>query len=469
VRRLGFKIRLVGVYVALAGIVLALTVVGTHHLLSRAVLGQLIDDALVALAEAEAAELAAEPDEPIRVHELGPGVARLSVERLNKFVQVVGLDGQVIARSVTLGRTQLPVSPVTLSRLRQKEVVLETDEHFGRYPVRIVSMPVEIGGRLYAVQVAMFMHDAHFILRAAQRLYLGSALTILVGLGLAGAWLARRALDPIDRIVRRARQIGESTLSERLPHPGSQDEMGRLVDALNAMLDRIQRGVEIQRRFAANASHELRSPLLRLRTEIEISLRRPREVPEYERALRSCLDEVEWLSRLTDQLLTLARLEVEGGPAALVDPSALGPVLRDAVRHLGPEALRRQVTIDLDAPPPALAVRIPPGVAGLVFANLLDNAVKFSPRGGRIRVEVATRDGEVVVAVSDGGPGIPPDELLRVFEPFYRGKVGAPATSGTGLGLAICRTLLDRYGGAIGVESPAGGGATFRVRLPLAS
>ena len=132
-RRLGFKIRLVGVYVALAGTVLALTVAGTHHLLSRAVLGQLIDDALVALAEAEAAELAAAPDEPVRVHELGPGVARLSVERLNKFVQVVELDGQVVARSVTLGRTQLPVSPETLRRLRQKEVVLETDEHFGRY------------------------------------------------------------------------------------------------------------------------------------------------------------------------------------------------------------------------------------------------------------------------------------------------------------------------------------------------
>jgi signal transduction histidine kinase len=165
----------------------------------------------------------------------------------------------------------------------------------------------------------------------------------------------------------------------------------------------------------------------------------------------------------------LARLEVEGSPPAPVDPSPLAAVLQDAVRRFESAAVARRVTIDLDTPPPGLAVRIPPGVAGLVFGNLLDNAIKFSPPGSRVRVGVATEDGTAMIAVSDGGPGVPADELPRIFEPFYRGKTGAPTTLGTGLGLAICRTLLDRHGGAIAVESAAGQGATFRVQLPLAS
>ena len=127
----------------------------------------------------------------------------------------------------------------------------------------------------------------------------------------------------MDEIVAQARRIGESNLSERLPQPTSQDELGRLVDTLNAMLTRVERGVETQRRFTADASHELRSPLSRLRAEIEVTLRRPREAAEYEETLRSCLEEVERLSQLTEELLTLAHLDAD-------EPARAGDARRPA-------------------------------------------------------------------------------------------------------------------------------------------
>src|SRR5262249_44291886 len=153
------------------------------------------------------------------------------------------------------------------------------------------------------------------------------------------------ALRPIDRVVTTARRLGDTNLAERLPHPGSRDEIGRLVETLNDMLSRIERGIEAQRRFTADASHELRSPLSRLRAELEVTLRRPRDRAEYEEALRSGLEEVERLSRLTDELLVLARLDAGEGREPAAYPVSLAPILDDALRRLEPEAGRRGVAV----------------------------------------------------------------------------------------------------------------------------
>ncbi len=468
--RLSFKTRLSLWHMAVVALILAGTAVGADWALSRAVLGQIIDGALLALAETEAGALAADPRSPVRIHEMPPGTAPPSFVRLDKFVQIVDLDGRVIARSVTLGTARLPAPGPLLAQLRRGEMVFETLRDFGEEPVRVVSLPVEVAGARYAVQVAMSLDDAFAVLRSARWLFLGMSLAILGGVGLTGGFLARKALQPIDRIVTQARRIGESSLGERLPHPASQDEIGRLVETLNDMLGRIERAFEVQRRFTADASHELRSPLSRLRAELEVTLRRPRENAEYEEALRSCLEEVEHLSSLTEELLTLARLASDEGWGMSAGGVALAPVLEATARRLAAEATRRRVTIMLEpSPSPSLAVRCAPGVVGLVFANVLDNALKFSPPGGQVTVETAADGGDVVVAVSDAGPGIPSDEIPRVFERFYRGSASrSPDSPGVGLGLAICRAVLESQGGQISVESPRGSGATFRVRLPRA-
>jgi two-component system OmpR family sensor kinase len=465
--RLTLKVRVLLWHVATVGLILALAALGADWVFSRMVLGQ-FDQSLVSLAQTEAALALADSKEPPRVHDVAPGNSASFFPRLDKFIQIVDMDGQVVARSANLGGARLPTPPLLLDELHRGEQVFETLEHFADEPVRLLSVPVQVGAARYAVQVAGSLDDARAALRTARYLFLAMAGAILGAVVLTGSILARGILRPVDRIVVQARVIEGSALGQRLQHPGSHDEIARLVETLNEMLGRIEQVFEAQRRFTADASHELRSPLSRLRAELEVTLRRPRERLEYEEALRSCLAEVERLSRLAEELLTLARLEAGEPHEAPLEPVRLAPILDEAVARLEPEARRREVKVLMD-PPADLSVKVAPAAATLVVANVLDNAVKFSPPGGWVRIQVTAEGSAAVVAVSDSGPGVPEEEMPRLFERFYRGSAArSTEIPGVGLGLAICRLLVDAQGGGISVASAPGGGATVRVRLPLA-
>jgi two-component system OmpR family sensor kinase len=439
-----------------------------HWALARLVLGQL-DAALVALAETEASALEADPRHPLRVHEFAPGTAPPSFVRLDRFVQIIDLEGNVVAKSANLGTARLPAPQATLERLKAGEIVFETFADFGEEPIRVAALPARVGGGSYGVLVSGSLDDAYGLLNAGRWLFLGLSLLLLAGVAVTTAVFARRALRPVDEIVAQARRIGESNLAERLPQPVSQDELGRLVDTLNAMLDRVERGVETQRRFTADASHELRSPLSRLRAEIEVTLRRPRDAAEYEETLRSCLEEVERLSQLTEELMTLAHLDAEEKPGREAPAVALLPIVDDAVRRLATQAGRCAVSVLVEPSGPAPAVKVGSTAVGLALANILDNAVKFSPAGSAVRVGVSTDGAQALIVVSDNGPGVAPDELPRLFDRFHRGTAARESEApGFGLGLAISRAVIERQGGSIAVESAAGGGARFSIRLPLA-
>ena len=465
---LTFRTRLALWHMGVVAVILGVAAIAAQAALARAVVRTIVDDAILSLAEAEAAALQADPAVPGRIHE-NPGGSPPSFVRLDKFVQIIDLNGRVLARSATLGTARLPARPDVLQRLRDGETVFATSEDFGEEPIRMVSMPLARAGHAYGVQVAMSLDDAYAVVRTARWLFLAMAVALLAGVGLTGVVLARRTLRPIDRLVTTARRLGETNLSERLPHPGTSDEIGRLADTLNEMLSRIERTVDAHRRFTADASHELRSPLSRLRAELEVTLRRPRDRAEYEEALRSSLEEVERLSHLTDQLLVLARLDVGEGVERPPRPVELEPILSDGLRRLDHEAARRGVTVQI-ASSPSVSVPIAASTLALVVGNLLDNAVKFSPPNGRVTVTVVEAEREAILSVSDTGPGIAPDEISRLFERFHRGHAArATEAPGVGLGLAICRALVERHGGRIDVESQPGGGATFRVHLPLAA
>src|SRR5215470_15634267 len=438
---LNLKARAVVLHVVAAGLILGFASLGTNWFFSRMVLGQ-FDQSLLELFKTEASSILADPAQSLHVHEMPARSGPPSFPRLDKFVQVIELDGHVLSRSANLGSARLPASPVALARLRNGEEVLETLRDFGDEPVRVLS---------------------------ARWLFLLSSTAILVAIGLAGALLAWAILRPIDRIVRRARGIGALALAERLPHPGGHDEIARLVETLNEMLGRIEQAFEGQRRFTADASHELRSPLSRLRAELEVTLRRPRQRDEYEDTLRSCLDEVERLSRLTEELLTLARLDAGEAQELPASPVPLAPILAEVVTRMEPDAHERGVEIVVDAAA-GLTVNVAPGTAALVVANVLDNAVKYSPRGGRVRVDAVADNGAAVVAISDAGPGVTEEEIPHLFERFYRGSAARRSdVPGTGLGLAICRIVAEAQGGAVTVSSGPNGGAVFHVRLPLAA
>jgi len=465
---LNLKARAVLLQMVAAGLILGAASLGANWVFSRMVLGQ-FDQALLELFKTEASAVLADPRPPLRVHEMPPGTAPPSFPRLDKFIQIVDLEGRVMARSANLGSVRLPAAPGLLARLRSGEQVLETLRDFGDEPVRMLSAPIKVGDATYAIQVAGSLDDASAALRSARLLFLISSAAILVAVGAAGALLAWAILRPIDRIVSRARMMGASALAERLPHPGGQDEMARLVETLNGMLGRIEQVFEAQRRFTADASHELRSPLSRLSAELEVTLRRPRNRAEYEETLQSCLNEVDRLSSLTEELLTLARLDAGEAQKIPAQSAPLAPILEGVVTRMASDALRRNVKIMLDAPAD-LTIKVAPGTATLVVSNVLDNAVKFSPPGGEVRIRVSIEDGAAIVSVSDSGPGVTEEEIPQLFERFYRGSAARRTeVPGTGLGLAICRILAESQGGGVSVTSGAGGGAVVRIRLPLAT
>jgi len=331
----------------------------------------------------------------------------------------------------------------------------------------LVSLPVRRHGALRAVQVAGSLDDVNHVVHSAGVLFVVMGLALMLALGTAGALVTRRVFAAIDDVVQQARRIGESSLSRRLPHPGGHDEIGRLVDTLNAMLARIEHAFEAQRRFTADASHELRSPLSRLRTELEIALRRPRDAADYVDALRSCLDEVERMTLLVDELLVLARLDA-GAERAAAETVSLNRLVEEAVHRTEPRARERGVEVVIE-PSPVVNARIGRGPVSLVLANLLDNAVKFSPAGARVSLRVGCEDREAVVGVADRGPGLSRTELPYLFDRFFRGAAArADAAPGIGLGLALSQAMVQAHGGRIDAANRPEGGALFTVRLPLA-
>lgn len=464
---LSFRKRLALAHLGATVAVLVLGASVAYWSFSRTVHREL-DAALLALAETELGMLVGNAAAPVVVHEVPPGPAAPSFVRLDRLVQIVGADGRVAARSSNLGEAQLPMPDRLRERLQAGETVFETLDGFGEEPTRLVSVPVQGRPGLLAVQVAGSLDDVNQVVSSAGVLFLALGGALLLAVSAAGALLTRGVFRAIDDVVQQAQRIGAAHVDERLPHPGTRDEIGRLVDTLNDMLGRLAHSVEAQRRFTADASHELRSPMSRLRTELELALRRPREPAVYVETLHSALEEVERLTLLVEELLVLARLDA-GQERGAVEPVSLHEVAQEAIRRLEPLARERQVRLVL-GPSPPVTVTVARSAADLVLANLLDNALKFSPAGSEVRLQVRATATDAVLSVSDRGPGLRADELPHIFERFYRGSSARrEAKPGVGLGLALSQAVVQAHGGRLEASNLPEGGACFSLWLPRAT
>jgi two-component system OmpR family sensor kinase len=234
------------------------------------------------------------------------------------------------------------------------------------------------------------------------------------------------------------------------------------------MLGRIHSAFESQRRFTADASHELRSPLTAMRGEIEIALRRPREPEEYTRVLKSTLEEVMRLSKLTEHLLTLARSDA-GALTPQIELADAVEIVARMVDRLRPRAEAKGIDLVLDAPE-SMSALLDEGLLGQCVWNLTDNALKFADQGGHVRVAISERSGEFILEVEDDGPGLGDLDASSPFERFFRAdeaRTRDPATAGTGLGLAIVKVAAEAHGGHATAENRPEGGARFTLRFPL--
>jgi signal transduction histidine kinase len=232
------------------------------------------------------------------------------------------------------------------------------------------------------------------------------------------------------------------------------------------MLARIQSGFETQRTFTADASHELRSPLTVMRGELEVALRRDRDPDEYRRVLASTLEEVVRLGRVTEDLLILARSD-SGGLRVRSEPIDVAGIVESAVERLRRQATAKDVVVEATSTGNVVA-ELDPVLLGQVVWNLVQNAIEFAPRGGRVRVETEGSAATVTLRVEDDGPGFPPEQANRLFDRFFRADAARPHTGGTGLGLSIVKAVADAHGGSVHAENRAEGGARVTVAFPRA-
>ncbi|MFF1819691.1 sensor histidine kinase [Kribbella sp. NPDC058245] len=437
----------------------AVVVVAVAMALGAAVLLLLLQRALITgvsdAADARSTEVVGQVGEE--------GVKGLSAElgettRQSQLVQVIDATGHVVAASSSRVDTQ------PLTTLRPAPGVIERSE-VGRMPLLdedgylIVAQGAEYGGQRYVVVVASSVETQRETVTTVTKYLLVGFPILLVVVGVAGWFLAGQALGPVERIRRRVQGIGAGDLGERVPVPETQDEIAKLAATMNEMLDRLQAGQATQRRFVADASHELRSPLATLTAALEVAEADPtgRAWQELSQLMGA---ETERMGRLVEDLLLLAKADDAGLRMQRTDVD-LDDLVEAEVQRLRGSAPDLTVTGDIHP------VRISGDPARLsqLIRNLVDNAARAAH--STVRLTASEADGAAVLTVEDDGDGIPEGDRQRVFERFVRLDSSRARTSGgSGLGLSIVQEITKAHGGSITLTPRAGGGTTATVTLP---
>ncbi|MDE3004371.1 MAG: ATP-binding protein [Gemmatimonadota bacterium] len=433
----------------------------------RVLLDREVDASILGVASIQAASLADGPDGEMHFHEwdLTPEEA-VSVRDLVQYAQVWDENGVSLLRSQYMV-ADLPVDAEALSQASAGDLIWSRQE-FGETPVRTLFYPLARLGASHGghvLQVAAPLEQRNATLRRAALFF--CALTLLMALATytGSWWLAGSAVRPIHDVIDQAEEIEARSLDRRIEAYAETVEYRRLVQVLNTMLGRLQAAFEAQRRFTADASHELRSPLTAMRGEIEVALRRDRTNEEYRDVLRSTLEEVARLSSTSEELLTLARSDAQTLRATGERLDVAQRVAR-VVERLEETGQRSGVELVLSGAGSRFAT-----VDGEILERVTWNLVGNAIRHARSRVVVATGldQGDVVLTVADDGPGLGAADPDALFERFYRADAARTpdgTEGGTGLGLSIVRALAQAHGGSATAENAPSGGARFTVRLP---
>jgi two-component system OmpR family sensor kinase len=449
---------------AFGGLLLFVAVGIASVLALRGILSRQLDRTLLHLAEVEAQAGAAAAGPEFAFHEgvllaAGAGTAA----ELIRYAQLWTSEGQPVVRSRNLP-SDLVSPPDAFAQGRAGRVGWATHTWQGRR-MRSVIYPLALVGSAHhdhLLQVAAPIEPLRQTL-----LRFSGFLAVLMLLATAGAYaLGRRisgvALRPTSEITAQAEAITAGTLSERITAHADVEEFTRLVNVLNGMLDRLARAFELQRRFTADASHELRGPLTVLKGDIDVTLKRERTAIEYRETLERGREEVDRLSRLAGDLLVLARSDA-ALPLEHVSEVDLREVLERVRTRFQAVAEERDVRVEVRGP--SVLVSGDPGLLERVVSNLLDNAVKHCRPGGAVAAELASGR-EAVLTVRDEGPGIPLEHVSRLFERFFRADPARQRSAGSGLGLAIARAGAEAHGGRLEFAGNTPG-AVFRLTLPL--
>jgi heavy metal sensor kinase len=402
----------------------------------------------------------------------GPDRVRLMTENLDEdardlqphYLEVWSATGAALYRSPQLGNEDLGPAPDGVpAHLGARSIRLADGTR-----VRFVGRRHVIDGTPIRIRLGLSeepLWSDFWQMVSVLGIGLPAALLLI---GATGYAVARRALRPLDVMASRADKITAERLGERLPIATPNDELGHLGRVFNETLGRLERSFEQLRRFTADASHELRTPLTAIRSVGEVSLQKGGDAEYYRDIVGSMLEEANRLTKLVDSLLTMSRADAGRIPLQPTEFSVLD-LAKEAgsVIEVLAEEKNQTMTIDGD---PNVIVRGDRLILRQALINLLDNAVKYSPAGGRVEVRAGAMEGEAFVDVQDNGPGIPDEHRSHVFDRFYRvDKSRSREEGGAGLGLSITQWAVEANGGRIDLDCDHGPGCRFRIRLLIAS
>ena len=456
--RAPIRLRLTLWYLLLLAVILAAFSAGIYLLL-RHNLYQNLDDSIQSRASALLNVIQYEGDRPFL-----PGQpASRDPAPGEHFARVFDASGEV-AFDNTAALGEVPVAPDSVARAlagrsttRRVHVIGDDDA------VRVKTLSIIRDGVILGVGQ---VEDEVSETLASLLLILSIAYPVtLVVAGFGGIFLSGRALSPIVSITRAARQISAEDLGQRLDLPLPDDEVGRLARTFDEMIARLDDAFRRQRQFTADASHELRTPLTVIKGQIDVSLQKEREAEAYRLILQAVNEEVDRLIRLAGSLLTLTRADAGRIPLTF-EAVNVAEVAGGVFEQVRPTADDKGVGLQFD-PGPAIAIQADEDLLLQLMLNLLDNAIKYTPPGGKVNLGWGIDDGRVQLRVQDTGIGIADEHLPYLFDRFYRvDRARSRAEGGVGLGLAISLWIAEAHGGSIHVESAPDVGSTFTVSLP---
>jgi len=381
------------------------------------------------------------------------------------FYRLLSPDGKELGSSELFFWGRLDVSRPALERIaKDNKPVFETLAIEGRrHMARTVYAPI---GLATILQIGSSLEENDEFLAQFRQIFGATIAVVMVFAGVLGWFMAKRALRDVEEVTRTARAISASDLEQRVPVKGRAEEIDRLATTFNDMLDRIQTLITETKEMTENIAHDLRSPITRIRGMAEMALTTGKAIDEYEAAAASTVEDCDRLLEMINTMLFISQTEATAGKLATEEVDITG-VVRDACELFQPVAEDKGVNLVVEI---GVDLRVRGVLQGLqrMLANLIDNALNYTPSPGTVTVSVSGDEKLGVIAVKDTGVGISPDELPHIFRRFYRCD-RSRTMPGTGLGLTLVEAIVHAHRGHIVVASTPNVGTTFTVTLPCAS
>jgi heavy metal sensor kinase len=475
------RVRLTLWYSLVLGLVLVLLAVLTYVLYRRN-LSQRTDNTITELSDAFVATFNAE-----LADQSGPDSARNAAREAmlehrfrNTYFVLLDPSENVLLSSLELPRIAAAWEELTpdffssdsfrvLAASASNQSELRTIHH-GKAGFRARAKLLSADGRTYTLVILQSLHPQMEMMGDIRNIFFLAIPIALLLASIGGYFLARKSLAPVVAMASQARGMGAANLHNRLAVVNERDELGQLALSFNQLLERLEASFDQQRRFMADASHELRTPVAILRGETEVTLSQPQRSPgEYRETLSILRDESQRLAHIIEDLFTLARADAGQYPLTLRD-AYLDELASEALVRARSLAHTKDITLT-SAIEPDLPIRADEALLGRMLLNLLDNAIKYCPSGSTVNLTCSRQVDHYLISVSDNGPGIPPDLQPRIFERFFRAdKARARSegeTGGAGLGLSIARWIAEAHHGQLELTRSGPSGSTFTATLPV--